>query len=164
MKSVDDSLLTQPSAGARFARRELGLVALAFYAVGCPARGEDAELERVEFGVLFGGDIQDRAVIPLELDPARQELSLRVTFRAALKRERVISWELERPSSQRGADGGLLFAAELGEIRARLGERRAEAKIEFRRGDLPGTWRLRVRVDGTVVAERTIMVTAPDRG
>lgn len=164
MSNVGNPRWLATSAGARFARRRLGLVALALGVAGCPARREVPELERVEFGVLFGGDIQDRAVIPLELDPARQELSLRVTFRTALERERVISWELERPSAQRGPDGGVLFAAELGEIRARLGERRAEAKLAFRRGDLPGTWRLRVRIDGTVVVERTFTVTAPPRG
>lgn len=164
MSVVGNPAWVATNAGARFARRELGLVALALYFAGCPARREDSELERVEFGVLFGGDIQDRAVIPLELDPTRQELSLRITFRAALKRERLISWELERPSAQRGPDGGVLFAAELGEIRARLGERRAEAKLGFRRGDLPGDWRLRVRIDGTVVVERTFTVTAPARG
>jgi hypothetical protein len=144
-----------------FARRELGQLMLALLCAGCPRQREDPALERVEFGVLFGGDIQDRAVIPLELDPARQELSLRVTFRAPLTRERVVSWELERPSSQRGADGGTLFAAELGEIKAGPGERRAEAKIAFRRGDLPGTWRLHVRLDGRAVLERAFTVGEP---
>lgn len=150
-----------------FGRRDLGrafVVTLALGLPGCPARREDPELERVEFGVLFGGDIQDRPALPLELDPARQELALRVTFRAPLTRERVVSWELERPTAQRSADGGVLFAAELGEIRARVGERRAEAKLAFRRGDLPGTWRLHVRIDGRVALQRTFTVSEAERG
>lgn len=139
------------------------LVALGLSCVGCPRQHEDPDLERVEFGVLFGGDIQDREVIPLELDPARQELALRVTFRAPLARERVVSWELERPAHQKGADGGALFAAQLGEIRARIGERRAEAKLAFRRGDLPGTWRVHVRIDGRSALERTFTVKEAER-
>jgi hypothetical protein len=146
-----------------FERRTLALVAFALLASACPKRQQDPELERVEFGVLFGGDIQDRSAVPLELDSARQELSLRVTFRAPLTRERVVSWELERPAAQRAPDGGAQFAAELGEIRARPGERRAEAKIAFRRGDLPGVWRLHVRIDGHLVLERTITVSEPTR-
>jgi hypothetical protein len=152
---------TARSANARFGRRGLGQLALALLCTGCPNRRQDPDLERVEFGVLFGGDIQDRKVIPLELDSARQELALRVTFVAPLSRERVVSWELERPSSQRSADGGMLFAAELGEIKAGPGERRAEAKVAFRRGDLPGTWRLHVRLDGRSVLERAFTVGEP---
>ncbi|HWA73603.1 MAG TPA: hypothetical protein VG937_14760 [Polyangiaceae bacterium] len=154
------------SARPRRLRRALAVGSLAVFAIaalGCPSRGADAELERVEFGVLYGGDIQDREVIPLELDSARQELALRITFRKPLERERVVKWELERPAPQRGADGGTLFAAELGEIRAQAGERRAEAKIAFRRGDAPGAWRLSVRLDGRVVLERSFTVSEPER-
>jgi hypothetical protein len=136
---------------------------LSLAGLGCPSRSADPELERVEFGVLFGGDIQDRTTIPLELDPARQELALRVTFQRPLARERVVSWELERPAPQRSADGGTLFSAELGEIRAHAGEQRAEAKLAFRRGDTPGKWRLTARLDGRVVLERTFTVSEPAR-
>lgn len=141
-------------------RRELCALTLSLAGTACPSR-EDPDLEKVEFGVLYGGDIQDRAVIPLDLDPSRQELSLRVTFRAPLTRERAVSWELERPTAQRSSDGGMLFAAELGELKPGPGARRAEAKIAFRRGDLPGTWRLSVRLDGRVVLQRSFTVTAP---
>ncbi|HET9960483.1 MAG TPA: hypothetical protein VFQ61_38700, partial [Polyangiaceae bacterium] len=61
-------------------------------------RGTDRNTEpRIEFGVLFGGDIQDRPVIPLELDASRQELALRVTFPEPVQRERRVRFELERP-------------------------------------------------------------------
>jgi hypothetical protein len=142
-------------------RSSLALVAAAALLVGC--RGKPTELEAVEFGVLFGGDIQDRETIPLELDPARQELAVRVTFREPVRVERVIKWELERPTTKRGSDAGLLYAAELGEIRARPGERRAESKLKLRAGDLPGTWRVRVRIDGDVVLERSFRVSAEAR-
>jgi hypothetical protein len=151
---------------AGLARRDfawVGLLAFGLCCAGCPKKPADPELERIEFGVLFGGDIQDRPVIPLELAPARQELALRVTFRAPLARERVVSWELERPATQKSADGGSLFAAELGEIRARVGEQRAEAKLAFRHGDSPGIWRLHVRIDGRLALERTFTVKEPER-
>jgi len=111
---------------------------------------------RVEFGVPFGGDIQDRAQIPLGLET--RELSLRVTFREPLARDRVLSWELERPSSARGSDGGTLFAAELGEARVGKGERTAEAKLAFRRSDPPGPWRIHVRLDGRALLDRNFEV------
>jgi hypothetical protein len=147
-----------------FARRDLALAALALLAcAACRARSDDPELDRVEFGVLFGGDIQDRAEIPLQHDAAQQELALRVTFRKEQTRERVVSFELERPTAQRAPDGGISYAAQLGEIRALPGERRAEAKLGFRRGDLPGPWRLLVRLDGRQVLERRFTVVEPTR-
>lgn len=131
--------------------------------LGFACRSQPSEVEIAEFGVLFGGDIQDRETIPLELDPLRQELSLRVTFREPLRAERLVKWELERPTSKRGPDGGLLYAAELGEIRARPGELRAETKLRLRPGDLPGTWRVRARVGGDLVLERSFQVSASTR-
>jgi hypothetical protein len=140
------------------ARASALFLVCAFAGVSCRRPATQPGVERTEFGVLFGGDIQDRNVIPLELDPAKQELGVRVTFGAPLARDTRVSWELERPTKERSSDGGLLYAAELGETRARSGERRAEGKLRFRRGDPLGTWRVRVRVDDTVVLERQFQV------
>lgn len=126
---------------------------------GCRSEPRDPDVARVEFGVPFGGDIQDRATIPLDLEP--RELALRVTFREPQRRERRLSWELERPANSRGGDGGLLFSAELGEARVAPGEERAEAKLALRRNDLAGPWRIAVRLDGRALFERKFEVTEP---
>jgi len=128
---------------------------------GCE-RAESSTV-RAEFGVLFGGDIQDRTTFPLELAAERQELALRVTFPEPLAEDALVTWELERPTGQRGPDGGVAYAAELGERRARPGERRVDAKLRFRRGDPLGTWRIRVRVNGRLVLEREFRVIQPER-
>jgi hypothetical protein len=116
---------------------------------------------RAEFGVLYGGDIQDRERFTLELEPNRTELGLRVTFGAPVVRETRIDWEIEKPSSVRGLDGRLARAAELGKIVLQPGERRADARFGFRKGDLPGSWRVRVSVDGTNVLDRPFEVVSP---
>jgi hypothetical protein len=139
----------------RLAALALGATLLA----GCRNSNVDPEVERVEFGVPFGGDIQDRTQIPLDLEG--RELALKVTFRAPLTRERSLSWELERPTNSRASDGGMLFSAELGEARVLRGERSAEAKFSLRRGDLPGPWRIRVRLEGRTLLERRFEVTEP---
>lgn len=130
---------------------------------GCRSLSEEPARPKAEFGVLFGGEIQDRPTIPLELESERQELALRVTFPRPLERETLVSWELEKPTKQRTADGSTAFAAELGERRARRGERSVDAKLHFRRGDPLGTWRIRVRVNGQVVLERSFQVVEPPR-
>lgn len=146
--------------GGRMFRAGLLWLALAS-ALAC--RAEESEPPKAEFGVLFGGDIQDRASIPLELSPERQELGLRVTFPRPLERDARVSWELERPTSKRGPDGGIAYAAELGERRARPGERRVDAKLKFRRGDPVGTWRIRIRVNGQIRLDRAFEVVEAPR-
>jgi hypothetical protein len=126
-------------------------------------RGADDAAPRAEFGVLFGGDIQDRERLPLELDRAKQELGLRVTFAEPVRRPTRISWEVERPSALRGLDGGVTRAAELGSLTLSSGERRADASFAFRAGDPPGAWRVRIRVEDRVVLERGFEVVRTDR-
>ena len=136
------------------------MVVVATLLVACRDREPDADI-RAEFGVRYGGDIQDRSTLPLELDASKQELGLRVTFPAPLTRARKLRWEFERPSTERAPDGGVLYAAELGETELKPGERRADAKLSFRKADRPGVFRIRVRVDERVVLERAIQVVAP---
>jgi hypothetical protein len=136
------------------------LVLATLLLVACRDRDPDAAI-RAEFGVRYGGDIQDRSTLPLELDASKQELGLRVTFPAPLARSRRLRWEFERPSAERAPDGGVLYAAELGETELKPGERRADAKLSFRKADRPGVFRIRVRVDERVVLERAIQVVAP---
>ncbi|MFZ5894272.1 MAG: hypothetical protein ACOY0T_24640 [Myxococcota bacterium] len=134
----------------------IALALCATLLLACRNEAKNADVERVEFGVPFGGDIQDRSQIPIDIEP--RELALRVTFRAPLSRERKLSWELERPSNVRASDGGQLFAAELGESRIPSGERSAEAKLALRRNDPPGPWRIRVALDGQSVLDRRFEV------
>jgi hypothetical protein len=138
--------------------RGLGTVValLAFVLPGCPNSREDAEIEKVEFGVPFGGDVQDRGKIPRDLEPP--ELALRVRFRAPVARERSLSWELERPSAARASDGGVLYEAELGELHVPVGERQIDAKLGLRARDREGVYRLHVRLEGRVILERTFEV------
>lgn len=130
----------------------LGLVALA------ACRGADGQKPRAEFGVLFGGDIQDREQLVLETDPNKQELGVRVTFPQPVTRPTRVTWEVERPSEVRGLDGGTTRAAELGRVTLGAGERRADGKFSFRAGDPPGDWRVRVQVDGETVLDRGFVV------
>ena len=125
-------------------------------------RDAETRLPRAEFGVLFGGDIQDRDRLTLELDSNKQELGLRVTFPEPVTRATRVDWEIEKPSGVRGLDGGFARAAELGKIELSPGERRADAKFGFRKGDLPGSWRVRVSIDGESVLNRGFEVVLPN--
>lgn len=142
--------------------RSLGLGFVCVALVACERSHERSP--RAEFGVLFGGDIQDRETLALELDRAKQELGLRVTFAEPVRKPTRVSWEIERPGSLRGLDGELASAAELGAVTLEPGERRADASFAFRRDDPPGTWRVRISVEGKVVLDRELEVVARGSG
>lgn len=138
-----------------------GLVVLLWLGLAA-CRNADESKPRAEFGVLFGGDIQDRERLVLEPDPSKQELGVRVTFAQPVTRATRVSWEVERPSQVRGLDGGTMRAAELGNVTLGAGERRADGKFVFRAGDPPGSWRVRVLVDGQSVLDRSFEVVLPE--
>jgi hypothetical protein len=140
--------------------RRATLLFLAACAGAC--RTAEEGTPRAEFGVLYGGDIQDRKQFVLELDRSKQELGLRVTFEEPVRRPLRVSWEIERPSSVRGLDGGFARAAEIGAVTLNAGERRADAPFAFRAGDPPGTWRIVILVESVRVLDRSFEVVRPN--
>jgi hypothetical protein len=136
------------------------LLLLAACAGAC--RTTEEGTPRAEFGVLYGGDIQDRKQFVLELDRSKQELGLRVTFEQPVRRPLRVSWEIERPSTVRGLDGGFARAAEIGAVTLNAGERRADAAFAFRAGDPPGEWRIVILVEGARVLDRSFEVVRPN--
>jgi hypothetical protein len=143
--------------------RALGWV-LALGLLGCQTKPEqDPLLERAAFGVFFGGQIQDRKELPFELDTAKQSSGIRLDFRAPLAQPVAVAWEIARPLNEKGKKG--VSAAdrvtEVGEARARVGERRLDIPILFRQGQIPGSWHVRVKVDERVVLDRDVLVFDP---
>ena len=140
--------------------RVLGIL-LAFCWLGCQSKPEqDPLVARAAFGVFFGGQIQDRKELPFELDPAKQALGIRVDFREPLTHQARLSWEIERPLNTKTskADAGLDRVTEVGEARARVGERRLDVPVLLRQGQVLGSWHVRVKVDERTVIDRDVLV------
>jgi hypothetical protein len=134
---------------------------LALCLLGCQSKPERAPLvERAAFGVFFGGQIQDRKELPFELDAAKQSCGIRIDFRAPLAQEVSVAWEIARPLSEKAskADAGLDRVTEVGEVAARVGERRLDVPVLFRQGQVLGSWHVRVKVDGRAVIDRDVLV------
>lgn len=112
------------------------------------------------FGVLWGGQVQSRGTIPLELDRSRQRVGFRLDFAAPLAAESTIEWELEMPATRlRPAPTGRI--TRLGEARVPAGRRRMEQETPFEPGDAPGAWRVRVKAGGEIIVDRGFEVVAP---
>jgi hypothetical protein len=141
------------SSATRFAWRLSAALGLSFFACEKPS---EAPPVRASFGVFFGGQVQERAELPLVLDRTRQSHGIRLDFRDPPERPLRVTWEVEKPASAKNEDGGKV--TDYGETRTRVGEERLEIPLAFRESDRPGAWRVRVSVAERVVLDRAFEV------
>jgi hypothetical protein len=151
----------------RAARRPRWLVLLGL-ALGCDARVVPAQdmAVRAEFGIFYGGQIQHRQELPLELDPARQVQGFRLRRTPPLEPELTVRWVLGKPGASRLQKDGrgrkaVARRSQLGEARWRTGEALFEQTLPFAPGDAPGLWNLRVQCGDRVVLEQSFVVFDP---
>jgi hypothetical protein len=161
------------SATSRCKRRLLGRVwrgataLLGLGLVACEAQGGVAQQAlRAEFGILYGGQVQQRDEIPFELDSARQRQGFRLTQSPPATRALEVHWELGRPGKgRRQADSRGRKArprqVQLGRSHFRPGEALFEQVLPFSPDDPLGLWNIRVLVDDRVVIDRPFVVFDP---
>ena len=86
-------------------------------ALAC-GRSPPGLVQEAEFGVFFGGQVQELKEISKELDPARQQHGFRLTFRAPLKNDLSVTWEVSLPATDKGGPR----AANVGQTVAKAGQ------------------------------------------
>lgn len=114
-------------------------------------------VKEAELGVFFGGQVQELKEIAKELDPARQQHGIRLSFREPLPRDVKVVWELSLPVPEKGGPR----AAIVGEVTARAGQDALDVPLAFRPTDPLGAWHAKVTVDGATVIDRDFSVVAP---
>lgn len=132
-------------------------LAFALAAFGCQRGAHDAI--EAEFGVFFGGQVQELKELPKELDPGRQQHGFRLTFRNAPARDVAISWELSLPATGTGDKAGPR-AALIGRATAKAGQRVLDIPLAFRPSDPLGSWHAKLTADGQVVVDRDFQVVS----
>lgn len=127
-----------------------------------------------EFGVYFGGQIQERRDIPFELDGTKQTHGFRVLFAEAPAEAHEITWQLSPPRflKPRVTKNKLPEAAasampsavpppapELsGSAVLQPGQRELSRAWTFKPGDPLGVWNVRITVDRQVLVDRPFLV------
>lgn len=127
--------------------------ALALLGVCCQ-RSAPGVVKEAEFGVFFGGQVQELSSIPKELDAARQRFGFRIAFADATPRDVKVTWELSLPQSDKGGPR----AARVGEVTAKVGQTSLDVPLSFRPTDPLGVWHAKLVVDGQTVVERDFTV------
>jgi hypothetical protein len=125
---------------------------------------EDPLVERAAFGVFYGGQIQERSEIPLELDRTKQMQGLRIDFRSPLQKPVRVAWELDLPAlrsaPKTSSEGRSGRRVKLDETTVPAGRDRFERTFDFAPTDPTGTWRIKVAVEDRVVLERAFAVVS----
>jgi hypothetical protein len=122
---------------------------------------------KAQFGVFYGGQIQQRRQIPFELDPAQQTHGFRVQFAQPPAQPHEVSWQLSPPraASNRRAKPGTTAAQ--GEAPSRnfsgtaliaAGQRELSQVWSFAPGDALGVWNIRITLDRRVLLDRPFLV------
>ncbi len=137
-----------------------------------PSSTAPHEFEQVQFGIIYGGQVQERQEIPFELDRSRQALGFVLQFEAPLAEPVELRWEVSKPGkpAARGAAArdpvNQLSApdrriTELHHRRLAAGDQRVVQSLPFTPGDTPGLWNLRITLPDRVVLDRPFTVYDP---
>lgn len=116
-----------------------------------------------EFGVFYGGQVQERDEIPFSLDVSRQRQGFRLTHTPPPAEPLEVRWELGKPGRGRRVPDSQgrrarPRAVQLGRAHFRPGEPVFEQALPFTADDPLGLWNLRVLVGERVVLERPFVV------
>lgn len=131
------------------------------------ACSEDARPERLvqsaEFGIFWGGQVQERDEIPFSLDRSKQVQGVRIELSAPSKAPLEVTWELDMPGTTRrvrDAQGrrGKGRVVKTGRTEMRAGQVELDLELPFEPGDPLGTWNVRVTVAGETVVDRPFLV------
>jgi hypothetical protein len=131
----------------------------ALLACACERKGAASLVKQAEFGVFFGGQVQELEVIPKQLDAARQRHGFRLAFSKPLARDIVVAWEISLPQPEKGGPRPAL----VGQATAKAGQAMLDVPLAFRPSDPLGLWHAKVTADGATVIDRDFTVTAPPR-
>jgi len=131
------------------------LAGLLLLAAAC-GRGAPSDVKEAEFGVFFGGQVQELKEIAKELEPGRQQHGFRLTFRAPLAQDVPVTWELALPATDKGGPR----AALVGQATAKAGQSVLEVPLAFRPTDPLGAWHAKLTAAGKVVVDRDFQLVA----
>lgn len=130
-----------------------------------PASAPEPEV-LAEFGIFYGGQVQEREQVPFDVDSTRQTQGFRLRLPSPPRQPLEVRWELGMPGSgPRVADSQGRRArsrkVKLGQARWRPGETVFEQVLPFSPDDPLGLWNIRALVGSRVVLERPFLVYDP---
>lgn len=115
-------------------------------------------IERAEFGVFFGGQVQERTEIPYELDASRQAMGFVITLREPLPVPMTLHWEVSKPGPASRLSDPMNRRVELFDAPVSVGQRHISKGVHFEPGDSLGLWNIRVVLGTHLAIDRSFTV------
>jgi hypothetical protein len=134
---------------------------LACIAVLAACNDDERFLESAEFGIFYGGQVQEREQIPFVVDESRQQQGFRLVLARPAKEPMRIRWELSRPGMVprgKALPSPEDRVTELGEATLPAGQLRFEKRFPFAAGDPLGLWNIRVTAGQHLAIDRPFTV------
>lgn len=121
---------------------------------------ESSLVSSAQFGVFFGGQVQQRVEIPISPDPSQNAQGLRIEFRRPLRNATQLTWDLDFPTERSGPRGPCSAPRKLRTETATvpIGAERFEQLLNLDPTSAPGTYNLRVMVGDEVTLDRSFRV------
>jgi hypothetical protein len=117
-----------------------------------------------KFGIFYGGQIQQRQKLPLEVDPAKQRHGFRLDFSQPPLGATPVYWEIDTPApTAPGKAGGPKRLTRVGWEQVRAGQDRLDHAFSFEPKDRVGLWNFRVLVGEAPVIDQAVLVYDPNR-
>lgn len=118
-------------------------------------------IEQAEFGVIFGGQVQERTEIPFELDTTRQALGFVITLKEPVTSPTTLHWELSKPGPYSRIADPMDRRVELFDAPVTEGQTHISKPVVFEPGDSLGLWNIRVVLGNHLAIDRSFMVYDP---
>ncbi len=124
-----------------------------------PAPRPNRLVKRAQFGIFFGGQVEQRREIPFQVDRSKQMQGFRIDFAKPLAHPHRISWAIDTPGGH-NSPGRLTH---VGQEQVQAGQKRLDHPMPFKPGDPLGVWNIRVMVDQQIVIDRVFRVYDAER-
>lgn len=118
------------------------------------------EVASAQFGLFFGGQVQQRRELPKPLNQNQSDQGLRLEFRRRLTTPTQVTWHLDHPTARSGPRGpcNAPRAIRTTSVLVPAGSDRFEQAIPLEAEDPPGTYNLRVLVGDELALDRSFRV------
>lgn len=130
------------------------------YACNRHPEGPHSEVVSAQFGLFFGGQVQQRLELSKPLSHNQSGQGVRLEFRRPLPSATRVTWHLDHPTARNGPRGpcNAPRAIRSTSVVVKAGSDRFEQALTFEPTDPPGTYNVRVLVGDELVLDRSFRV------
>ena len=138
----------------------IGVLAWAGYACNRHPVAPPSEVTSAQFGLFFGGQVQQRLELPKPLSHNQSSQGVRLEFRRRLPSPTQVTWYLDHPTARNGPRGpcNAPRAIRSTSVMVPAGSDRFEQALTFEPTDPPGTYNVRVLVGDELVLDRSFRI------